>query len=160
MSSVSCSQEQRVLEAVRYGPWSEALRAHFSGCAACQESARVASWVRGLDELQEDESSLPDPRSIWMKAQLAERRARAAQVVKPLETFQRVAWTVLALAAVLSLVVKWPLVENAVSQINSSSKAVFVASGFPFLFPVLMSLTLSLFGLATVFGLFALLRRS
>lgn len=160
MSSLLCFQEQQILEAVRSGQWPEALRTHLAGCAICQESAEIAACMRGLAELEEDDCPLPDPRLIWMKAQIADRRARAAQVLKPLETFQRVAWTVLTLAASLSLVVKWPLIEKAVSQINSSSKAVFVAAGFPFLFPVLIILALSLLGLATTFSLYALLRRN
>jgi hypothetical protein len=151
----TCVHEQSVVEAAKSGQWSEPLRSHFAGCALCQESLQVSTWMQDFAETADEARELPDPRLIWLKARLAQRQAAAAEALRPLEFFNRVAYTVVGLLLVASLVMKWPHIEAWQRHLNSSSAAVFGPSGLASLFVPLASLTLGLLSLAALFAVYA-----
>ena len=68
--------------------------------------------MHSLAAVEDDSRPLPDAKVIWLKAQLAQRRASAAEALRPVETFQRVAWGVSALALFFGLLAKWTLLET------------------------------------------------
>lgn len=81
MSRTSCSEERAVARAVRSGEWNESLEAHVRSCATCHSVRQAAEWMRGLAPAPElgpnDQTDLPDPQILWLRAQLSERQARA-----------------------------------------------------------------------------------
>lgn len=89
MSQTSCSQEMAVARAVRSGEWSETLEAHLRECATCRGVQQAAQWMQALapapQEAAPSQNELPDPRVLWLRAQLSERQAAAERVHKILQ---------------------------------------------------------------------------
>jgi hypothetical protein len=108
-----------MISAVQTDTWTDVLRMHLSNCADCQETVRIAALMYSLAASEDSPHPLPDSKVIWLKAQLAQRRASAAEALKPVETFQRVAWGVSALALVFGLLAKWALLERALAWLNT-----------------------------------------
>jgi hypothetical protein len=155
MKATTCVYEQFVVEAAKSGQWSEPLRSHFAGCALCQESLQVSMWMQDFAETADEARELPDPRLIWLKARLAQRQAAAAEALRPLEFFNRVAYSVVGLLLVASLAMKWSRIEAWLTRLNSSWAAVFGPSELASLFVPLASLTLGLLSLAALFAVYA-----
>jgi hypothetical protein len=155
MKPTVCIYEQSVLEAASSGQWAEPLRRHFAGCALCQESLQVSSWMRDFAETTHEARQLPDPRLIWLKARLAQRHAAAAQVLRPLEIFHYVTCGVVGLVLLASLVMKWQHIEAWLTHLNSSWAAVFDASGLASQLVPLAASTLGLLSIAALFAIYA-----
>jgi hypothetical protein len=105
---------------------------------------------------EEEERPLPNPKLIWLKARLAQQASAMHEVLKPLEIFQRIAWAISVLTLMLGLLDKWLVIERAMSRLASDSAAIFSAAGVPVLFPIFLSLVLSVFGLTLTFTLYTL----
>jgi hypothetical protein len=75
--------------------------------------------------------------------------------VRPLEFFNRVAYSVVGLLLVASLAMKWSRIEAWLTRLNSSWAAVFGPSELASLFVPLASLTLGLLSLAALFAVYA-----
>jgi len=84
MSITNCSLESAVARAVRSGEWSESLEAHLHECAICRDVREAAGWMQGLAQAtaREAQEGLPDPRVLWLRAQLSERQAAAERAHK------------------------------------------------------------------------------
>ena len=106
MKHTSCLHEESIAVAVQTGSWTDALRTHLSDCVSCQETVQIAGWMHSLAAAEDNSHPLPDARVIWLKANLAQKRASTAEALRPVETFQWVAWGVAALAARLWFVCK------------------------------------------------------
>ena len=65
--------------------------------------------MHSLAAVEDNFRPLPDAKGISLRAQLAQRRASAAEALKPVETFQRVAWGVSALVLLFGLLANWTL---------------------------------------------------
>jgi hypothetical protein len=75
MNDEPCRFEAKVAEAARSG-WSDALRAHVAGCAACEETWAVAAFMSRAAAAFGRHETAPDPMLIWLKAQLVRRDRR------------------------------------------------------------------------------------
>jgi hypothetical protein len=84
MNHRNCSQETAVVRAVRTGEWNEALQAHVRECATCRSVQEAARWMQGVapQASAQAEHDLPDPRVLWLRAQLSERQAAAERARK------------------------------------------------------------------------------
>ena len=152
MKLTLCSCEQAVLVAVRTQEWTEALRAHFSTCSFCQEAVQVAASMESLAGEPNVFRLLPDASLIWLKAQLAQRRASVAKALKPVETFRRIAWVVYGVAFIFGLLMEWSRLERAVVWLNARLASDVSKSGVAGLLSILAILTLGAFSLYTMFN--------
>ncbi|MCD4749785.1 MAG: hypothetical protein K8R59_10475 [Thermoanaerobaculales bacterium] len=88
----SCSFEERVSAAARTGSWSDELRDHCASCRDCAETTLVmAALVADAEMLAADTVPLPDPRAIWLRSRLQERRAKAVRATRVITWMQRLA---------------------------------------------------------------------
>lgn len=83
MSTKECPFELAVIKATRNGQWSRDLRAHASGCYACDDAVRVAVWMGSAATRLARTQTLPDPTYLWLRAEI-ERRTREASAVSRL----------------------------------------------------------------------------
>jgi len=153
MKPTCCSHEQTTITAVQTGTWTDALRLHLSSCACCQETVHIAGVMRSLAVMDDNPRPLPDANVIWLKAQLAQRRASATEALKPVETFQRVAWGVSALALFLGLLAKWTWLERGIDWLNTGWGSLVSQAGSAGLLSVLGLLTLGLLVVASLLSL-------
>ena len=150
MKPTSCSHEQSIIAAVQTESWTDALRMHLGSCASCQETLQIAGYMHSLAAVEDDSRPLPDAKVIWLKAQLAQRRASAAEALKPVETFQRVAWGVSALALVFGLLAKWTQLERGMVWLNTGWASLVSQAGWAGLLSVAGILTLGLVAAASL----------
>ncbi|PYU19716.1 MAG: hypothetical protein DMG32_23860 [Acidobacteria bacterium] len=89
MKHTSCSQESA---AVRSGEWNGRLQAHLRDCAICRGVQEAARWMQALAEAPQPsaqpQDDLPDPRILWLRAQLSQRQAAAERAQKVLQWVQ------------------------------------------------------------------------
>lgn len=72
-----CPREHDVVAAARRGMPDEEFREHARGCTACAETLAVARALVELSHADAVDRPMADPRVLWLKAQLAPRRASA-----------------------------------------------------------------------------------
>ncbi len=109
MSQTSCSQEGAIARAVRAGEWNETLEAHLRECAICRGVQEAARWMQALAPAArlsaQSQDDLPDPRILWLRAQLSERQAAAERAQKVLQWVEVAC--VMAACAGLSIWLAW-----------------------------------------------------
>ena len=142
--------KQSIAVAVQTGSWTDALRTHLSDCVSCQETVQIAGWMHSLAAAEDSSHSLPDARVIWLKANLAQKRASTAEALRPVETFQWVAWGVAALAAFFGLFAKWTQLERGMVWLNTGWASLVSQSGLVGLLSVAGILTLGLVAAASL----------
>lgn len=76
MTDDFCPYESQTAEAARTGHWSDELRVHLTGCAACEETRVVAGFMNRVANVLETPEAGPDPMLIWLKAELSRRHER------------------------------------------------------------------------------------
>lgn len=99
-----CPREHEVAEAAGRGMLDEAVREHARGCAECAETLAVARALRELSHADAVDRPVADPRVLWLKAQLAPRRAPAAASEK---TAGGSAMVWIAVAACWAVLLAW-----------------------------------------------------
>src|SRR6185436_12478341 len=153
MNDTPCPHDESVLAAAQSENWTDELRTHLTHCAACQQVVQIAGWMRSLAVVEHDLPDLPDAKLIWLKAQLAQRRASAAEALKPVDIFQKVAWGVSTLMVLLGVLTKWPLLEQAIVSLNAGWGSLVSQAGRAGWVLVVSILTLGLVGAASLFSL-------
>jgi hypothetical protein len=106
--------------------------------------------MHSLAAAEDSSHPLPDARVIWLKANLAQKRASTAEALRPVETFQWVAWGVAALAAVFGLFAKWTQLERGMVWLNTGWASLVSQSGLVGLLSVAGILTLGLVAAASL----------
>ena len=150
MKPTSCSYEQAIVSAVQTETWTDALRTHFGDCISCQETVQIAGLMHSLAAVEDSNHSLPDARVIWLKANLAQKQASTAEALRPVETFQWVAWGVAALAAFFGLFAKWTQLERGMVWLNTGWASLVSQAGWVGLLSVAGILTLGLVAAASL----------
>lgn len=85
-----CEFESEIAAAARHGGWTDALRDHAASCLECAETALVVSaFAEDFGELVSEDSSLPDPRIIWIKSRLKARQEKSFQATRVMAWVQR-----------------------------------------------------------------------
>jgi hypothetical protein len=150
MKPTSCSHEQAIVTAVQTETWTDALRSHLSDCVYCQETLQIAGFMHSLAAAEDGGDSLPDARVIWLKANFAQKRASAAEALRPVETFQWVAWGVATLAAFFGLFARWTQLERGMVWLNTGWASFVSQAGWAGLLSVAGILTLGLVAAASL----------
>ncbi|MCL4850663.1 MAG: hypothetical protein KJZ78_04695 [Bryobacteraceae bacterium] len=96
-----CENEGRLLAALRNAQPDPALLAHAEHCPVCRDSMLVWRYFEHQAESEGGSVALPAPSSIWRRAQLAEKRAKAKQSMAPIRIMQILA-AILVPAALLA----------------------------------------------------------
>lgn len=81
MPSETCPNEPLVLAARRSGRWDADLSKHLEQCAVCTELSEVSECIRSLGSLP-NESALPNPDLLWVRAQISARENAAAAALR------------------------------------------------------------------------------
>ena len=110
----------------------------------------MTGWMHSLATVEDSDHSLPDARVIWLKANLAQKRASTAEALRPVETFQWVAWGVAALAAFFGLFAKWTQLERGMVWLNTGWASLVSQAGWVGLLSVAGILTLGLVAAASL----------
>jgi hypothetical protein len=105
MSYTSCSEETAVARAVRTGEWNGSLEAHLRRCATCRGVQEAARRMQTLSPAPQPQGGVPDPRILWLRAQLSERQAAAERAQKVLQWVELVCIT--AACAGLGIWLTW-----------------------------------------------------
>ncbi len=111
LSSEECPHNARALTAARTGQVDEALEAHAMMCQACGEVARVGGSLRTLALETQDNSPLPDPYLVWLKARLIEQQVASHRASKPWDLVE-----VVAPCVVGAVSASWLMVESSPSS--------------------------------------------
>ncbi len=120
MSDTGCSQEFAVVRAVRSGAWDHALEAHVRECPACNGVRDAALWMQTLAAGAEPallaQGDLPDPRILWLRAQVEARHAAAEQAQKMAQWVEIACTVFVCIAAALWVAWNWGAVAGAINQ--------------------------------------------
>ena len=115
MSLEHCEQEDAVIRAARGGAWGDGLRDHLAVCPACADAELVAEFLIEESRAAPD-SPLPDPGTVWWKAQLRARRAAAERATRPIRIVERVAWACGLGSLVAAAIWQMPLILDVLKQ--------------------------------------------
>jgi hypothetical protein len=75
VTEIACELENETSRAVRDGVWTDALRAHVEGCAACRQTRSATTLMLRVATAFGSAEPVPEPTLIWLKAELARRAA-------------------------------------------------------------------------------------
>lgn len=81
MRNETCPNEPLVLAARRSGQWDADLSKHLEHCAICTQLSEVSDCICSLGSLP-DESPLPDPDLLWMRAAISAGENAAAAALR------------------------------------------------------------------------------
>ena len=112
MNDDVCRNEPLVRRAAAENQWTDALRAHAAGCPDCAAAASVAPFMTQLAANGIRTRALPDPRLIWVKAQLFGGSSAADRITRPISIAQIGSYIAVAAAWAAMLMWKWPAVES------------------------------------------------
>jgi hypothetical protein len=134
MKSSICAREPEVVAAVLAGCFSDSLRAHADGCAACGEVARVAALVHDDFSRAQREANVPTADAVWLRARLRAREEATRMAARPILFTHAV-----AIAALVGLLV------SAGSRFSLGSWMPLALDGLPLrmLLPLVIALATS-----------------
>lgn len=149
----NCPWEARSAQAARTGFWPEEVAEHRKQCSECREVALVTAFM--VEELQEEMAAppLPDPRTLWLRAQLELRQEKARRAEAPIAWVQWAAGAVAA-AAAWAFIPAGDLLNKLLSNWTAAIKP-DVSPGFGWLIvgaPVVSCLVLAAFVVAALLG--------
>ena len=117
MSSIECTHEQRIVNAVLSGTWpagDDELAAHAAECSICREVAEVAVVLRADHDHSRSDVQVPVAGQVWWRSAVRARLESAQAATRPMTWLHGVtaAVTIGIMLAVIG--VAWPsLVEGA-----------------------------------------------
>jgi len=120
MSHTNCSEESAVARAVRSGEWDESLEAHVRGCGTCRSVRQAAQWMQALAPESQlgarEQTNLPDPQVLWLRAQISERQAAAERAHRIMQLVEVVCAMVICAGLGIWLVRDWSEVGGAIGD--------------------------------------------
>ena len=117
---MKCPREILVLDAVRTGEWTPALRQHVASCEECAAAADVAQWMEGFASNGVPRRNLPDPALLWLQAQLPPPANVAQKVGRPVKVVQIAAYFIAVGASTVLLVRHWNALQAWVSSFTAA----------------------------------------
>ena len=129
MSAEGCRFEEQVLEAIRRGEWTPALRTHARECDDCAAAIAIAPWMERFAAADVRERPLPDPAIVWMKAQLLRGTATVDRAARPLQVTQLSAYLIVAAGWAAVLTWKWNVIQSWLSAFTPAGFAHAATSG-------------------------------
>ncbi len=122
-----CRCEEQVREAAQTGIWSDELRDHCAACSPCAETVLVtAALCADARELETDATPLPDPRLIWLRAQIERRRVKSARATLAIAWVQRVAILSAVMVGLIAAPGLWRLLGRGMSALLPAAKSIDV----------------------------------
>lgn len=103
-----CDHESEVLHAIAVDERTPEVQSHLETCAACRETAAVATWMRTMADTSAEAHALPDPRVLWLKAQLVHRWNATRRAEVPVDAMERIQVLVLLIGVAGILVWQVP----------------------------------------------------
>jgi hypothetical protein len=120
MSHTSCSEESAVARAIRSGEWNESLEAHVRSCGTCRSVRQAAQWMQALAPAPQlgapEQTNLPDPQVLWLRAQLSARQAAAERAHQSLQWVEVVCAMVICAGLGIWLVRDWSEAGGAIGD--------------------------------------------
>jgi hypothetical protein len=120
MSHTSCSEERAVARAIRSGEWNESLEAHVHSCGTCRSVRQAAQWMQALAPAPQlgapEQTNLPDPQVLWLRAQISERQAAAERAHRILQWVEVVCAMVICAGLGVWLAWDWSEVGGAIGD--------------------------------------------
>ena len=99
MTVNECSKEASVLAALANDSITDELTAHLHSCPVCQDAKLVWGYLRDA-AATEAETDIAPAGAIWWRAQLAKKRAAAHRSIALIDTMQKIALAVAAIAVI------------------------------------------------------------
>ncbi len=94
-----CASEPGVLAALANGFMPDELAAHLNSCPVCQDAKLVWSYLRQF-AAAETGAEIAPAGMVWWKAQIAKKRAAAQRSIALIDTMQKIALAVAAIAVI------------------------------------------------------------
>ena len=120
MSHTSCSEESAVARAIRNGEWNESLEGHVRGCGTCRSVRQAAQWMQALAPASQlgasEQTNLPDPQVLWLRAQISERQQAAERAHRILQWVEIVCAMVICAGLGVWLVRDWSEAGGAIGD--------------------------------------------
>ena len=95
-----CEREPDVLAAAAGERMPAEIEAHVAGCDRCRDALTVAGFMRRMADTSAARAQLPDPGTLWWKAQIVRRWEAERRSAAPVESMERVE----LLAAIVAIV--------------------------------------------------------
>lgn len=118
MNYKECRQEPSILKALRtgkWGNWHDSHSQHLNDCSDCRETVDVARWMRLL--VQEHREPLPDPKIVWLRAQIAGETAQRERVLAPVMLAHIVVQVIIGVCSAGWLFWNWPEIGPALTRL-------------------------------------------
>jgi hypothetical protein len=95
VTTVDCTREQDVLDALVTGRWPERvdaeLRSHVSGCQSCRDLVEVVPPILDDRDHAPYDAHIPSSAVMWWRAQMRARQEAAREAARPVTVAQGVA---------------------------------------------------------------------
>ena len=131
MNDKACPHEDSVVQAVRNGRWSEALRAHVSQCEYCSEVEQISRFMSNVAKNYGVAEPIPYTNLVWLKAQLDEQERLEIKVLRPMILAQTaVKLGVLVLLSILILWI-WPTVSTYIVRLLTLIPDILIHPSLP-----------------------------
>ena len=120
MSHTRCSEESAVARAVRSGEWNESLEVHVRSCGTCHSVRQAAQWMQALAPESQlgarEQTNLPDPQVLWLRAQISARQAAAERAHQSLQWVEVVSAMVICAGMGIWLAWNWSEVGGVIGD--------------------------------------------
>lgn len=120
-----CAKESSVLAALATGSVPDELMGHLEECLVCQDARLVWSYLRECTAA-EVEAEIAPAGAIWWRAQLAKKRADAQRSIAWIDTMQKIALAVLAMAVIAMGIWQGPKLLDVSPVVAAGSAAVLI----------------------------------
>ena len=107
MNRITCPYEDNISNAARTGRWDDSTRAHVKQCAHCREIAGITEWMGNIAGMDAQEAVLPDPRQVFLNAQIAAMQMAREKALSPLVIVEFVVRIMIILALAAGVLWAW-----------------------------------------------------
>jgi hypothetical protein len=125
MKLAECPEEASVLAALAAGSMADELAAHVDACPVCQEAKLVWGYLAGCGRAESD-VPIEAAAAIWWRAQIAKKRIAAHRSIAWIDTMQKMAIAIAALAAAAIGAWQWPKLSGMAPLALAGSAAVLL----------------------------------
>jgi hypothetical protein len=99
MNLMECPKEASVIAALAAGSMADELATHVNTCPVCRDAKLVWSYL-AASAAASAEAEIAPAETIWWRAQIAKKRAAAHRSIAWIQTMQKIALAIAALAVV------------------------------------------------------------
>ena len=107
MNRITCPYEEDTSNAARTGRWDDSTRDHVEQCAYCREIAGIAEWMGNIAGMDAPADALPDPKQVFLNAQIAALQAAREKALRPLVIAEFVVRIMIILALAVGVLWSW-----------------------------------------------------